>query len=232
MTHFSILNEHYARYMMLVRFDEAVGECRQHACCITKFSARVYLPPVQYVLFTTGAGAIDIICVTLQADLLDCQEAQRCSTDDTTGALKMSYIRQYVALSIELLGLLYSAYVFHALGFCQSHILPDEYGIPQHLCGLAKASITRKKLEARDPRLFDKGNTHVLFDPKDPLEIKWDTFTDTVLGKVSARTTFVATSKPLKVTVSFRRPYPIFCPRYADFCMVLLPAAYDFEWTE
>ncbi|KYK66459.1 hypothetical protein TGPRC2_203505 [Toxoplasma gondii TgCatPRC2] len=183
MTHFSILNEHYARYMMLVRLDEAVGECRQHACCITKFSARVYLLPVQYVLFTTGAGAIDIICVTLQADLLDCQEAQRCSTDDTTGALKMSYIRQYVALSIELLGLLYSAYVFHALGFCQSHILPDEYGIPQHLCGLAKASITRKKLEARDPRLFDKGNTHVLFDPKDPLEIKWDTFTDTVLGE-------------------------------------------------
>ncbi|PFH34539.1 hypothetical protein BESB_065720 [Besnoitia besnoiti] len=141
-------------------------------------------PLLQYIVFTVGAGAVDVICVTLQADLLDCQETQRCATQDAMWALKVSYLRQYAALSIEMLGLLFSTYVIHALGACQSRILPEEYGIPRHLRELAKASITRKKLEARarDPRLFDKGKTHVLFDPKDPLEIKWDAFTDALLG--------------------------------------------------
>lgn len=47
----------------------------------------------------------------------------------------------------QFLSLLYGAYVFQALGFFRSHILPSEYGIPRHLRELAKATITRKKLE-------------------------------------------------------------------------------------
>ncbi|PHJ15883.1 hypothetical protein CSUI_010306 [Cystoisospora suis] len=134
-----------------------------------------------HVICTIAAAGIDVFCATIQADLLDCQQSKRCVTKDPDWTLEMAYVRQYVALSFEFLSLLYGAYVFQALGFFRSHILPSEYGIPRHLRELAKATITRKKLEAREPSLFDNRGVYSLFDPRDPLEIKWDTFMDTLL---------------------------------------------------